>query len=65
MLSGENAVAEWSRGSALGPLLAALSPDEARELYDEYGARMRAAYPRRPDGTTLLPFRRIFIVAVR
>ena len=28
-----------------------------------YAAAMRPIYPRRADGTTLLPFRRLFIVA--
>ena len=30
-----------------------------------YAARLRAAYPRRADGRTLFPFRRLFIVAHR
>jgi len=65
VLSGEDPVAEWTRGSSLGPLLAALDADEGKMFYDEYAARMRAAYPKRADGTTLLPFPRIFIVAER
>ena len=65
VLSGDDPVAEWTRGSSLGPLLAALSEDEARDFYQDYAARMRAAYPKRADGTTLLPFPRIFIVAER
>ena len=65
VLTGDDPVAEWTRGSSLGPLLAALSEDEAREFYQDYAARMRAAYPKRADGTTLLPFPRIFIVAQR
>ena len=28
-------------------------------------ARLRQAYPRRADGKTLLPFRRLFVVAQR
>ncbi|MBM3518765.1 MAG: trans-aconitate 2-methyltransferase, partial [Alphaproteobacteria bacterium] len=28
-------------------------------------ARVRRAYPRRADGRTLYPFRRLFLVAVR
>jgi len=28
-----------------------------------YGERLLAAYPARPDGKTLLPFLRVFIVA--
>lgn len=65
VLSGDDPVAEWTRGSSLGPLLAALNESEARDFYDEYAARMRAAYPKRADGTTLLPFPRIFIIATR
>jgi trans-aconitate 2-methyltransferase len=65
VLSGEDPVAEWSRGSSLAPLLAALDDSEAKEFYQAYAARMREAYPQRPDGTTLLPFPRIFIVAER
>lgn len=65
VLSGDDPVAEWSRGSSLGPLLAALSRAEAAEFYDDYAARMREAYPKRADGKTLLPFPRIFIIAQR
>ncbi|HEY4136138.1 MAG TPA: methyltransferase domain-containing protein [Alphaproteobacteria bacterium] len=65
VLAGEDAVAEWTRGSALAPVLGALNADEAQAFYKAYADRMRVAYPRRADGATLLPFRRIFIVAVR
>lgn len=65
VLTGDDPVAEWTKGSSLGPLLAALDEREAREFYGEYAARMRTAYPKRADGTTLLPFPRIFIVAER
>jgi len=30
----------------------------------EYRQRVAQAYPRQPDGKTLFPFRRLFIVAV-
>lgn len=65
VLEGEDAVVEWTRGTALKPLLDALAePDRAAFLAD-YRDRMRAAYPRRPDGRTLFPFRRLFLVARR
>lgn len=64
-LKGEDAVVEWTKGTALRPVLAALSPEEQEGFLADYRARLRAAYPRRPDGTTLFPFRRLFIVAVR
>ena len=63
VLEGEDPVLEWVRGSALRPVLEALGPDEARAFEARYGAKLRAAYPRRADGHTLLPFRRIFMVA--
>ncbi len=64
-LEGFNPVAEWTRGSALRPFLAALPPDEAAEFYDAYQRRIATAYPAQADGNTLLPFRRLFFVATR
>lgn len=64
-LSGDNPVAEFVRGSALGPFLAALAGDERTAFESAYRTRVTAAYPARADGTTLFPFRRIFIVARR
>ena len=63
VLEGENPVVEWTRGSALKPLLDALEDDERPAFLAQYTTRIRAAYPRRGDGTTLFPFRRLFIVA--
>lgn len=65
VLDGDNPVAEWTRGSLLRPLLAALEPDEQEAFWDDYAARVLAAYPPRSDGTTLFPFRRLFVVARR
>lgn len=56
---------EWTKGTALKPFLDALGPEDGRAFEERYAARLREAYPRRPDGTTLLPFRRLFIVALR
>jgi trans-aconitate 2-methyltransferase len=64
-LSGDDPVVEWTKGSVLGPVLEALEASEREAFLDGYRARVRAAYPRRPDGTTLLPFRRIFLVVTR
>jgi trans-aconitate 2-methyltransferase len=65
VLRGDNPVVEWTRGSALKPFLDALDPPEARRFEAEYAARIAAAYRPRPDGTTLFPFRRLFIMAMR
>ncbi len=63
VLSGEDAVLTWMRGTALRPLLTALHGAERDGFERAVAERLRRAYPRRADGHTLLPFRRIFIVA--
>ncbi|MCP3913574.1 MAG: methyltransferase domain-containing protein [Actinomycetia bacterium] len=63
VLEGDNAVAEWTRGSALRPLLAELNEDEADEFWRLYSDRVRAAYPPSPDGKALLTYRRVFLTA--
>ena len=65
VLDGENPVVEWTKSTALRPLLDALEDGERDGFLAEYAARLAAAHPRRPDGTTLFPFRRLFIVARR
>jgi len=64
ILEGENPVAEWTKGTWLAPLLAALAPGARANFEAEYRRRVAQAYPRQPDGKTLFPFRRLFIVAV-
>jgi trans-aconitate 2-methyltransferase len=62
VLRGEDPVLAWVRSTVLRPVLARLEEDDAAELTAEYAAALRTAYPGRPDGTTLLPFRRVFAV---
>jgi trans-aconitate 2-methyltransferase len=64
VLEGENPVAEWTKGTWLAPLLAALAPSAGAAFESEYRQRVAKAYPRQADGKTLFPFRRLFIVAV-
>jgi trans-aconitate 2-methyltransferase len=64
VLPGDDPVTEWYRGTGLRPVLAALGPGDAEEFVADYGTLARAAYPRRPYGT-VLPFRRVFVVARR
>ncbi|MGB7193204.1 MAG: methyltransferase domain-containing protein [Collimonas pratensis] len=62
-LSGADAVANWAAGTSLRPYLDAL-PEPQREAFrSAYAAAMRSAYPQRDNGVTLLPFKRLFIVA--
>jgi trans-aconitate 2-methyltransferase len=63
VLTGEDAVTEWAAGSSLRPFLDKLPPEHAARFRATYSEALRPHYPRRPDGTTLLPFRRFFIVA--
>jgi trans-aconitate 2-methyltransferase len=64
VLTGDNPVLEWYKGTGLRPVLDALPAGLAGEFLAEYGARVRAAYPARPYGT-VLPFRRVFAVGRR
>ena len=64
VLPGPDPVTEWYRGTGLRPVLAALDPGQAEEFVADYGKRVREAYPPAPYGT-VLPFRRVFVVARR
>jgi trans-aconitate 2-methyltransferase len=64
LLKGEDPVLEWTKGTALRPVLTALGEDEeaAGEFVRQYRDLLRTAYPAGPHGT-VFPFRRIFAVA--
>lgn len=64
-LTGDDPVLEWVRGSVLRPLLDQLAPDEQETFLARVGEGLRAAYPADEVGTTLFPFRRLFVVARR
>lgn len=64
ILSGENPVLEWAKGTTLRPVLAALDEEQAAAFLLEYGERVRQAYKPRTFGT-LFPFRRVFTVLHR
>jgi trans-aconitate 2-methyltransferase len=64
-LEGEDPVLRWTESTALRPVLQALDEGASAAFKSAYAGRLREAYPRRPDGTTLFPFLRLFIVARR
>jgi trans-aconitate 2-methyltransferase len=64
ILHGENPVLEWTKGTALRPVLAALDAERAASFVREYGERLRAEYRPYPFGT-VFPFRRVFAVVHR
>ena len=64
-LAGAAAIVDWVKGSGLRPFLAALEPAEQDAFLGSYRAAITDAYPALPDGTVLLPFPRLLMVATR
>jgi len=65
LAGGAAAVVEWFKGSSLRPYLAALDAGEQAEFLQRYQDAVAQAYPPLADGSVLLPFPRLFIVATR
>jgi trans-aconitate 2-methyltransferase len=61
-LTGEDPVLHWISGTALRPVRDALSDADYAAYTAELAPRLREAYPRRDDGSTWFPFRRVFAV---
>lgn len=66
-LTGPDAVLQWMKGTALRPYLSTLDGNAPMQVafVSALGAALCAAFPPRPDGVTLLPFPRLFLVARR
>ena len=62
-LTGQDPVLEWITGTALRPVRDALTDADWQRFRQQLAPRLAEAYPRRPDGTTWFPFRRVFAVA--
>ena len=65
VLTGPDPVFTWVSGTGARPTLQALPADLRPAFETELRRRLSRAYPTRPDGTVLLPFRRVFAVARR
>ena len=65
VLDGPDPVLNWTRGTSLRPMLDRLPAETHPAFEAAYADKLRAAYPQRDDGTTLFPFRRLFIIARR
>jgi trans-aconitate 2-methyltransferase len=63
VLDGDDPVVKWTMGTALRPLLEAVDEPWRSGFLAEYTRRIAKAYPKRADGKTLFPFRRLFLVA--
>lgn len=64
-LGSAAAIVDWLRATGLRPFLDPLDAAAQAEFLSRYEARIEAAYPSRSDGTRLLGFERIFLVATR
>ncbi|MFZ4894845.1 methyltransferase domain-containing protein [Plantibacter sp. Mn2098] len=65
VLRGEDPVFEFIAGTHARPVIESLPAGLAAEFTTEYRRRLREAFPQAADGTTVLPFRRVFVVASR
>ncbi len=66
-LTGAAPVLEWMKGTALRPHLVALADDPAMtaDWLSALSDALSQAFPPRPDGVTLLPFPRLFLMGRR
>jgi trans-aconitate 2-methyltransferase len=62
VLTGKDAVKEWTKATWLKQFLDRLAEPERSEFEAEYARRVASAYPELDNGQTLFPFRRLFIV---
>jgi trans-aconitate 2-methyltransferase len=65
LVGGASGVVEWFKGSGLRPFLEPLDDAEKAQYLTHYHAAIEQAYPALSDGSVLLPFPRLFIVATR
>ncbi|MTI10879.1 methyltransferase domain-containing protein [Curvivirga aplysinae] len=63
-LEGENPVADWTAGSYLRPFLQTLNDEDKIRFEQHYRNLILEAYPKQSNGKTLLPFKRLFILAI-
>jgi trans-aconitate 2-methyltransferase len=65
LAGGLNAIVEWLKGTGLGPFLKPLTGEEQAAFLAAYKQELAKAYTPLADGTVILPFPRLFIVATR
>jgi trans-aconitate 2-methyltransferase len=65
VLRNAEAIVDFVRSTGLRPFVDPLSESERKEFLAMYTARIAAAYPSLADGTVLLAFPRLFLIAER
>jgi trans-aconitate 2-methyltransferase len=65
LAGGPGAIVEWFKGSGLRPFLEPLDLPQRAAYLERYTDAVARAYPALADGSVLLPFPRLFMVAVR
>jgi len=65
LLFGDNPVVEWTKGSALRPFLEKLDAANQDKFLDKYTELINHAYPQNNKGVTIMPFKRLFILATK
>ncbi len=64
-LENAAAIAEWFKGSGLRPWLNALHEEQRDDFISHYVGLLEKAYPPLDDGSVLLKFPRLFVVAIK
>jgi trans-aconitate 2-methyltransferase len=62
---GPGAIVEWFKGTGLRPFLDPLSEEGKNSFLEIYTNEIAKVYPALEDGSVLLPFPRLFIIATR
>ncbi|WP_306891592.1 trans-aconitate 2-methyltransferase [Ancylobacter amanitiformis] len=62
-MAGAAAIVEWFKSTGLKPYIDPLSPEERAEYLERYRASIARHYPAHENGTVLLRFPRLFIIA--